>query len=96
MLTWRDRLPKISRHCLVTHGRKIYSLCGILQDKRKINDVMVFDEETMTWTQIEAKGVPPAPRNDPVAVPWRNYIVVFGGSLEGLIFPTVLPFIPLP
>lgn len=83
------RLPRISRHSLVPHGTKVYSLCGILQDKTKINDVYCYDPVKDTWERVETKGTPPAPRNDSVAVAWRNYILLFGGSIEGLIFPMV-------
>eukprot|EP01128_Nolandella_sp_AFSM9_P011942 TRINITY_DN8828_c0_g1_i1.p1 TRINITY_DN8828_c0_g1~~TRINITY_DN8828_c0_g1_i1.p1 ORF type:complete len:444 (-),score=89.84 TRINITY_DN8828_c0_g1_i1:258-1547(-) len=88
-LTIQPSLPRISRHSLVTVGNMIYSFFGILQDKTKLNSVFILDLEEKTWNEVATSGTPPAPRNDSVVKAFGDdKVIVFGGSLEGLIFPS--------
>eukprot|EP01126_Amoeba_proteus_P036582 TRINITY_DN3735_c0_g3_i3.p1 TRINITY_DN3735_c0_g3~~TRINITY_DN3735_c0_g3_i3.p1 ORF type:complete len:298 (-),score=41.08 TRINITY_DN3735_c0_g3_i3:1113-1892(-) len=82
--------PRISRHCLHAFGDQIYSFGGILQNKQKLNSVFSFDLNSRQWKVVSVRGIPPSPRCDPITCNYRRGILVFGGSLEGLIFPSDL------
>jgi len=88
--------PKISRLCLEAFDDTVYSFGGILQNKKKINTVYKFDLKSKEWEEVEAKGTPPTGRCDPVTCAYRGGgvkgILVFGGSQEGLIFPSDIHF----
>jgi hypothetical protein len=88
--------PKISRLCLESYDDKIYSFGGILQNKKKINTIYSFDLHSREWREIQASGTPPSGRCDPLTSRYscgdKNGILVFGGSQEGLIFPSDVHF----
>eukprot|EP01123_Difflugia_compressa_P005271 TRINITY_DN1692_c1_g2_i2.p1 TRINITY_DN1692_c1_g2~~TRINITY_DN1692_c1_g2_i2.p1 ORF type:complete len:274 (+),score=53.45 TRINITY_DN1692_c1_g2_i2:79-822(+) len=81
----------MSRHRMVTISDKIYSFGGILQNKQKLNTVSLFDPATLTWTDLSTvNGTPPTPRCDPVVVAYHSDIIIFGGSVQDLEFPSDL------
>jgi hypothetical protein len=88
--------PKISRLALESFGNTVYSVGGILQNKKKINTVYSFDLENKEWTEVETKGTPPSGRCDAVTSAYystnKKGIIVFGGSQEGLLFPSDIHF----
>jgi hypothetical protein len=88
--------PKISRLALETFDDTVYSFGGILQNKKKINTVYTFDLQSKEWREVEAKGTPPSGRCDPVTGAYscgdKKGILVFGGSQEGLVFPSDIHF----
>jgi N-acetylneuraminic acid mutarotase len=88
--------PKISRLCLESFDDTVYSFGGILQNKKKINTVFSFDLKSREWQEIQAGGTPPSGRCDPVTCAYecgdKKGILVFGGSQEGLIFPSDVHF----
>jgi len=89
--------PKISRLCLEAFDNTVYSFGGILQNKKKkINTIYKFDLDTKEWDEVEATGTPPSGRCDPVTCTYncgdKKGLIVFGGSQEGLIFPSDIHF----
>jgi len=83
-------LPAVSRHRMVTLDNKIYSFGGILQDKKKLNSIFKFDPSTLQWEELSVKGQIPEPRCDSVVVAHGRKLVVFGGSVQDLVFPSDL------
>jgi N-acetylneuraminic acid mutarotase len=83
-------LPALSRHRVVTVNDKLYSFGGILQDKTKINSIYCFDFSSKRWEELEpAPGsITPAPRCDPVVVAYGSNLIVFGGSVQNMDFPS--------
>jgi len=81
-------IPAISRHRVVTIRDKIYSFGGILQSKQKLNSMFTFDFSTLVWEELQVFGQPPEPRCDPVVVAYKNKIIVYGGSVQDLVFPS--------
>jgi hypothetical protein len=81
-------IPPISRHRLVNINDRIYSFGGILQDSQKLNSMFALDPETLAWEELEVKNQPPEPRCDPVVVAYKQFIVIFGGSIKDLAFPS--------
>jgi len=86
----KSTIPAMSRHRTVTINDKIYSFGGILQNKQKLNSVFKFDLQTLIWEELLVYGQPPEPRCDPVVVSCGNKIIVFGGSIQDLVFPSDL------
>jgi len=88
--------PKISRLCLEAYGDTVYSFGGILQNKKKINTIYSFDLNKKEWRELETEGTPPSGRCDPVTCMYsgvdKKGILVFGGSQEGLIYPSDVHF----
>jgi hypothetical protein len=88
--------PKISRLCLEAYGDTVYSFGGILQNKKKINTIYSFDLNKKEWQELETEGTPPSGRCDPVTCMYsgvdKKGILVFGGSQEGLIYPSDIHF----
>lgn len=82
------RIPPISRHRLVNIDNRIYSFGGILHNRQKLNSVFMFDPETLIWEELEVSNDPPEPRCDPVVVAYKHYVVIFGGSIKDLAFPS--------
>jgi len=83
--------PQISRLCLESFDDVTYSFGGILQNKRKINTVYSFDLTSKEWVTVDAKGVPPTPRCDPLTCAYtlsseKKGMIVIGGSQEGLLY----------
>jgi hypothetical protein len=64
--------------------------------RKKINTVYSFDLHSKEWSEIQAKGTPPSGRCDPLTARYscgdKKGILVFGGSQEGLIFPSDVHF----
>jgi len=85
-----DRLPSISRHRILTIGDKVYGFGGILQNKQKLNSVFTLDVNTLRWQEQAVTGQPPEPRCDPFVVSYGKNIIVFGGSIQDLVFPSDL------
>jgi len=89
--------PQISRLGFECFDDTAYSFGGILQNKKKINTVYSFDLTNKEWTAVEAKGVPPSPRCDPITCtyqmnPEKKGILVLGGSQEGLVYHSDVHF----
>jgi hypothetical protein len=88
--------PKISRLALEAFNDTVYSFGGILQNKKKINTIYTFNLGSREWTEVMVKGTPPSGRCDPVTCAYtsstRKGLLVFGGSQEGLIFPSDIHF----
>jgi len=82
------RIPPISRHRLVTINDRIYSFGGILHNRQKLNSVFMFDPKTMAWSELAVRNEAPEPRCDPVVIAYKHYMVVFGGSIKDLAFPS--------
>jgi N-acetylneuraminic acid mutarotase len=82
------RIPPISRHRMVNIEDRIYSFGGILHNREKLNSVFMFDPETLAWQELVVNNAPPEPRCDPVVVAYKHFIVVFGGSIKDLAFPS--------
>jgi hypothetical protein len=82
------RIPPISRHRLVVIENRVYSFGGILHNLQKLNSVFMFDPATLTWSELATKNTPPEPRCDPVVVAYKHQIIVFGGSIKDLAFPS--------
>jgi len=82
------RIPPISRHRLVNINNRIYSFGGILHNRQKLNSVYMFDPNTLIWEELEVINDPPEPRCDPVVVAYKHYMVIFGGSIKDLAFPS--------
>eukprot|EP01123_Difflugia_compressa_P008836 TRINITY_DN2764_c0_g2_i1.p1 TRINITY_DN2764_c0_g2~~TRINITY_DN2764_c0_g2_i1.p1 ORF type:complete len:494 (-),score=69.58 TRINITY_DN2764_c0_g2_i1:21-1502(-) len=87
-LTPASPIPAMSRHRIVTVNDIVYSFGGILQNKQKLNSIFSFDPNTLTWSELTCHGTPPLPRCDPVVVAYHSSIIVFGGSVEDLEFPS--------
>jgi N-acetylneuraminic acid mutarotase len=82
------RIPPISRHRLVNIGNRIYSFGGILHNRQKLNSVFMFDPDTLIWEELAVQNEPPEPRCDPVVVAYNHFMVIFGGSIKDLAFPS--------
>jgi N-acetylneuraminic acid mutarotase len=82
------RIPPISRHRLVNINNRIYSFGGILHNRQKLNAIFMFDPETLAWEELDVVNEPPEPRCDPVVVAYKHFIVIFGGSIKDLAFPS--------
>jgi len=82
------RIPPISRHRLVNIDNRIYSFGGILHNRQKLNSIYMFDPETVCWEELETNNTAPEPRCDAVVVAYKHFIVVFGGSIKDLNFPS--------
>jgi hypothetical protein len=82
------RIPPISRHRLVNINNRIYSFGGIVQNRQKLNSIFMFDPETLAWEELDVQNDPPEPRCDPVVVAYKHFIVIFGGSIKDLLFPS--------
>jgi len=82
--------PAVSRHRIVSIDDKIYSFGGILQDKKKLNSVSKFDPTTLQWEELSVQGEAPQPRCDSVVVAYQRKLIVFGGSVQDLVFPSDL------
>jgi N-acetylneuraminic acid mutarotase len=82
------RIPPISRHRLVNINNRIYSFGGIVQNRQKLNSMFMFDPETLAWEELVVQNEPPEPRCDPVVVAYKHFIVIFGGSIKDLAFPS--------
>jgi len=82
------RIPPISRHRLVVIENRVYSFGGILHNLQKLNSIFMFDPVTLTWEELAVTNTPPSPRCDPVVVAYKHLIVVFGGSIKDLAFPS--------
>jgi N-acetylneuraminic acid mutarotase len=82
------RIPPISRHRLVNINNRIYSFGGILHNRQKLNSIFMLDPETLAWEELEVQNQPPEPRCDPVVVAYKHFIVIFGGSIKDLAFPS--------
>jgi len=82
------QIPPISRHRLVNIDNRIYSFGGILHNRQKLNSVFMFDPETLIWEELVVSNEPPEPRCDPVVVAYKHYMVIFGGSIKDLAFPS--------
>jgi len=82
--------PPLSRHRIVSLDDKIYSFGGILQDKKKLNSVFKFDPVTLQWEELSVKGKIPQERCDSVVVAYHRKLIVFGGSVQDLVFPSDL------
>jgi len=81
-------IPPISRHRLVNIDNRIYSFGGILHNRQKLNSVFMFVPETLSWEELAVQNAPPEPRCDPVVVAYKHYMVIFGGSIKDLAFPS--------
>jgi len=81
-------IPPISRHRLVNIDNRIYSFGGILHNRQKLNSVFMFVPETLSWEELAVQNAPPEPRCDPVVVAYNHYMVIFGGSIKDLAFPS--------
>jgi N-acetylneuraminic acid mutarotase len=82
------RIPPISRHRMVNINNRIYSFGGIVQNRQKLNSIFMFDPETLAWEELEVQNKPPEPRCDPVVVAYKHFLVIFGGSIKDLAFPS--------
>jgi len=82
------KIPPISRHRLVVIDNRVYSFGGILHNRQKLNSVYMFDPGALTWEELSVKNEPPEPRCDPVVVAYKHSIIVFGGSIKDLAFPS--------
>jgi len=82
------QIPSMSRHRILSIGNKIYAFGGILQNKQKLNSVFTLDLDTLCWEELKVTGIPPEPRCDPVVVSYGSNIIVFGGSVQDLVFPS--------
>ncbi|KAJ7571126.1 hypothetical protein O6H91_01G150000 [Diphasiastrum complanatum] len=59
------------------------------EDSRRqlLNDLNIFDLETMTWDAVEPVGTPPSPRSDhAAAVHNDDYLFIFGGGSHSTCF----------
>jgi len=81
-------IPPISRHRLVNINDRIYSFGGILHNRQKLNSIFTLDPETLAWEELDVQNKPPEPRCDPVVVAYKHFIVIFGGSIKDLAFPS--------
>jgi len=81
-------LPPLSRHRCIGEGKYIYSFGGILQDKTKLDSLWRYNSEKNVWKQMPARGAVPAARCDPVMCAYKHLIIVYGGSLSDLAFPS--------
>jgi hypothetical protein len=45
-----------------------------------MNDLHIFNVETLTWTQPQAKGSPPSARSGHAMVSVGNKVYVYGGA----------------
>jgi N-acetylneuraminic acid mutarotase len=81
-------VPAISRHRVVNIGNQVYIFGGILQNKQKLNSIFTLDVDNMIWQELTVSGNPPDPRCDPVVVVHGSTIIVFGGSVQDLVFPS--------
>jgi len=81
-------IPPISRHRLVNINNRIYSFGGINQDRQKLNSVFMIEPETLAWEELDVQNQPPEPRCDPVVVAYKNSMVIFGGSIKDIAFPS--------
>uniref|UniRef100_A0A6B2LB19 Uncharacterized protein n=1 Tax=Arcella intermedia TaxID=1963864 RepID=A0A6B2LB19_9EUKA len=82
--------PAHSRMRIVTINDTLYSFGGILQDKKKLNQIYTFNLVSKDWEVLPGEGIPPNPRCDPVMYGYKNKIIIYGGSEENLIFPNDL------
>jgi N-acetylneuraminic acid mutarotase len=82
------QIPPISRHRMVAINNRIYSFGGILQNRQKLNSVFMFNPETLSWSELTSQNDPPEPRCDPVVVAYKHYIIVYGGSIKDIAFPS--------
>jgi len=82
------QMPSMSRHRVLTIGNKVYAFGGILQNKTKLNAVFSLDIDTLSWKELQVTGQPPDPRCDPVVVSYGKNMIVFGGSVQDLVFPS--------
>jgi len=82
------QIPSMSRHRLLSIKDKVYAFGGILQNKQKLNSVFTLDIDTFSWKELNVIGQPPEPRCDPVVVSYGSNIIVFGGSVLDLVFPS--------
>jgi N-acetylneuraminic acid mutarotase len=82
------RIPPISRHRMVAINNRIYSFGGILHNRQKLNSVFMFNPETLCWSELVVNNEPPSPRCDPAVVAYKHSIVVYGGSIKDLAFPS--------
>ncbi|KAF0689615.1 Aste57867_18946 [Aphanomyces stellatus] len=70
-----------SGHSAVAHGSFIYVFGGVnMQLGEVYNDLHVLDTVTMEWTQPNARGAAPSPRNSHAAVATTRGMLVLGGS----------------
>jgi hypothetical protein len=88
--------PKISRLCLEAFDGVVYAFGGILQNKKKVNSVCTFDLASKQWREVKVNGIPPSGRCDPITCSYtcgeKKGFLVFGGSQEGLIYPSDVHF----
>ncbi|XP_071724164.1 uncharacterized protein [Rutidosis leptorrhynchoides] len=61
-------------------GRFLYVFGGYGKDNCQTNQVHVFDNANLTWSQPEVKGNPPTPRDSHTCTAVGDNLFVFGGT----------------
>jgi len=69
-----------SDHCMASVGSNIYIFGGSDFNVTPLNDLHVFNTDTLTWTKIQGKGTPPSPRSGHSCVALGSMIYFFGGA----------------
>ncbi|XP_038994721.1 acyl-CoA-binding domain-containing protein 5-like [Hibiscus syriacus] len=74
-------------HSVTVAGSKLIVFGGEDRSRKLLNDVHVFDLQTMTLSAVEATQSPPALRYDhSAAVHSERYLLIFGGGSHSLFF----------
>ncbi|KAJ7560481.1 hypothetical protein O6H91_04G131700 [Diphasiastrum complanatum] len=68
-------------------GSSLVMFGGEDSRRRLLNDLNIFDLETMTWDAVEPVGTPPSPRSDHAAAVFDDhYLFIFGGGSHSTCF----------
>ncbi|XP_024545507.1 acyl-CoA-binding domain-containing protein 6 isoform X3 [Selaginella moellendorffii] len=68
-------------------GSNLVMFGGEDSKRRLLNDLNIFDLETMTWEAVDAIGPPPSPRADHAAAVYAgHYLYIFGGGSHSSCF----------
>jgi N-acetylneuraminic acid mutarotase len=79
----KGKLPCVRwGHSATTIGKKIFIFGGETIGSKKLNDLFIFDTETLEWSQPEKmSGVSPAPRSCHSATLANNIkLIIYGGE----------------
>jgi len=67
------------RHTATTVDNKIFIFGGLVEDKKRFNDLFVLDTEAYAWRKLNARGQMAAPRAHHSATFLDRKLVIFGG-----------------
>lgn len=74
-------------HSATLAGSRLIIFGGEDRNRKLLNDVLVLDLDSMTWTVVNSTQTPPAPRFDhAAAVHAERYLLIFGGCSHSVFF----------